>query len=101
MLPTGRTFRRYAYSQGSDMSATITASRARETTMTVRRNQIDQSKFNREAVLPFQLRLDDFALAMQDVYDFFYDVNVGAARRHASASDHVRPSVGHADCQYG
>jgi hypothetical protein len=26
-------------------------------------------------VLPFQLRIDDFALAMQDVYDFFYDVN--------------------------
>src|ERR1700733_14932931 len=26
-------------------------------------------------MLPYQLRMEDFALAMQDVYDFFYDVN--------------------------
>jgi len=25
--------------------------------------------------LPFELRLSDFETAMQDVYDFFYDVN--------------------------
>jgi hypothetical protein len=40
------------------------------------RNQADPSQFNRNAVLPFELRLKDFELAMQDVYDFFYDVNV-------------------------
>jgi hypothetical protein len=25
--------------------------------------------------LPYSLRIDDFRIAMQDVYDFFYDVN--------------------------
>jgi hypothetical protein len=40
------------------------------------RNQADPAKFNQGVSLPFQLRLKDFELAMQDVYDFFYDVNV-------------------------
>lgn len=36
---------------------------------------VDQQAFNQAAILPFQLRLRDFEMAMQDVYDFFYDVN--------------------------
>jgi hypothetical protein len=36
---------------------------------------VDPSKFNPNAELPYQLRLKDFELAMQDVYDFFHDVN--------------------------
>jgi hypothetical protein len=32
-------------------------------------------KFNDAAQLPFELRTDDFRIAMRDVYDFFYDVN--------------------------
>jgi hypothetical protein len=40
------------------------------------KNEPDPTKFNREATLPFELRLMDFQAAMQDVYDFFYDVNV-------------------------
>src|ERR1700688_2487814 len=40
------------------------------------RNQPDPTKFNRDSSLPFQLRLKDFELAMQDVYDFFFDVNI-------------------------
>lgn len=39
------------------------------------RQKVDPSKFNPEAVFPFELRPEDFASAMQDVYDFFYDVN--------------------------
>jgi hypothetical protein len=39
------------------------------------RSLIDKERFNKNAILPFQLRLADFELAMQDVYDFFYDVN--------------------------
>lgn len=35
----------------------------------------DPSKFNSELALPYSLRLDTFASAMQDVYDFFSDVN--------------------------
>src|SRR5260370_1930956 len=64
------------------------------TDMTVRRNQVDRSRFNREGVLPFQLRLDDFALAMQDVYDFFYDVNVGLVERGLERlDDMLRPAI--------
>ena len=33
-------------------------------------------EFNSSATLPYELRLKDFEMAMQDVYDFFYDVNV-------------------------
>src|SRR5271165_7032074 len=39
------------------------------------RNQADAARFNHSAKLPFNLRLQDFQMAMQDVYDFFYDVN--------------------------
>lgn len=39
------------------------------------RRKVDLSKFNTAAVLPFELRLLDFQTAMQDVYDFFHDVN--------------------------
>lgn len=31
--------------------------------------------FNPSLVLPYELRLRDFEMSMQDVYDFFYDVN--------------------------
>lgn len=40
------------------------------------REIVNRDAFNRDAVLPYTLRIDDFAIAMQDVYDFFYDVNV-------------------------
>jgi hypothetical protein len=39
------------------------------------RELVDNSKFNKAANLPFNLRLQDFEMAMQDVYDFFFDVN--------------------------
>ena len=32
---------------------------------------VDKSKFNKVAKLPHQLRLADFEIAVQDVYDFF------------------------------
>lgn len=40
-----------------------------------KREVVDKSKFNTAAALPYQLRLADFEIAIQDVYDFFYDVN--------------------------
>jgi hypothetical protein len=43
--------------------------------MALKRNTPDSSKFNRSLDLPFNLRIEDFQMAMQDVYDFFYDVN--------------------------
>jgi hypothetical protein len=39
------------------------------------RQIIDPSAFNANATLPFSLRVKDFEIAMQDVYDFFFDVN--------------------------
>ncbi len=39
------------------------------------RREVNQQCFNRKAILPYELRLSDFASAMQDVYDFFHDVN--------------------------
>jgi len=45
--------------------------------MPAERNRPKHDCFNRTAVLPFQLRLEDFEIAMQDVYDLFYDVNTG------------------------
>lgn len=43
--------------------------------MPVTKSSLDSTKFNKHLQLPFQLRLKDFEMAMQDVYDFFYDVN--------------------------
>lgn len=40
----------------------------------MQRQQI-AGEFNAAAELPYELRLRDFEMAMQDVYDFFYDVN--------------------------
>lgn len=43
--------------------------------MTIPRQNVDQSKFNRNIELPYNLRISDIQMAMQDVYDFFFDVN--------------------------
>lgn len=43
--------------------------------MPLLRQTVDKTKFNAAATLPYQLRLADFEIAMQDVYDFFFDVN--------------------------
>lgn len=62
--------------------------------MTVQRNALDPSKFNSEAMLPYSLRLDDFALAIQDVYDFFFDVNTNLVSKGLSRlDDSVRPAI--------
>lgn len=58
------------------------------------RNEIDSSAFNRESALPFQLRLKDFELAMQDVYDFFFDVNVALTGKGLLRLDDIlRPAI--------
>jgi len=43
--------------------------------MPLKKQSLDPAAFNQSANLPFSLRLKDFEAAMQDVYDFFYDVN--------------------------
>ena len=45
--------------------------------MPAQRNRPKRDNFNVAASLPFQLRLEDFEIAMQDVYDLFHDINTG------------------------
>ena len=62
--------------------------------MTISRNVVDQTKFNTSPNLPYQLRITDFVSAMQDVYDFFYDVNshlVGKGLERLD--DMLRPAI--------
>ena len=40
-----------------------------------KRATVDKAAFNAKAELPFELRVSDFQVAMEDVYDFFSDVN--------------------------
>lgn len=44
--------------------------------MPVSKNIVSLDGFHQAVVLPYNLRLHDFQMAMQDVYDFFYDVNL-------------------------
>ena len=62
--------------------------------MAVSRNTPDQSKFNIDAQLPFELRLADIRLAMQDVYDFFFDVNTNLIGKGLERLDEIlRPAI--------
>lgn len=62
--------------------------------MPITRNRVDQSKFNQAAILPYGLRLQDFELTMQDVYDFFFDVNTALVQRALMRlDDTVRPAI--------
>ena len=62
--------------------------------MPAKRNRPKRDCFNRNASPPFQLRLEDFELAMQDVYDLFYDVNTGLLEKGLERlDDFVRPAI--------
>lgn len=58
------------------------------------RNRPQRENFNGSAQLPFQLRLEDFEIAMQDVYDLFYDVNTGLLEKGLERlDDFLRPAI--------
>jgi hypothetical protein len=62
--------------------------------MLIARNQVDNSKFNPRAEYPFELRRQDFELTMQDVYDFFFDVNRALIQRKLQRlDDTLRPAI--------
>ncbi len=62
--------------------------------MRISRNTVDTSKFNRKAQLPYELRLKDFEMAMQDVYDFFFDVNSNLSKKGLQRlDDMLRPAI--------
>jgi hypothetical protein len=62
--------------------------------MAAERNQPKRDNFNAQAQLPFQLRLEDFEIAMQDVYDLFFDVNSGLLDKGLERlDDFLRPAI--------
>src|SRR5436190_49297 len=62
--------------------------------MPIRRNRPKPENFNRDANLAFQLRLEDFEIAIQDVYDLFYDVNTGLLEKGLERlDDFLRPAI--------
>jgi hypothetical protein len=62
--------------------------------MPIVKNTLVQGDFNAQAELPFELRLDDFRMAVQDVYDFFFDVNSALlAKGLRRLDDMLRPAI--------
>lgn len=62
--------------------------------MAVKRNVIEPQRFNKKAKLPYELRLKDFEMAMQDIYDFFHDVNSHLAGKGLQRlDDMLRPAI--------
>jgi hypothetical protein len=62
--------------------------------MAAERNRPKRDNFNLQAQLPFQLRLEDFEIAMQDVYDLFFDVNSGLLGKGLERlDDFLRPAI--------
>jgi hypothetical protein len=62
--------------------------------MPIERQRPKQEGFNSNVSLPFELRLEDFSLAMQDVYDFFFDVNSFLVKKGLERlDDMLRPAI--------
>lgn len=62
--------------------------------MTEQRSVPETTHFNQQATLPYNLRVQDFRLAMLDVYDFFADVNqMLISRRLKRFDDLARKSM--------
>ena len=62
--------------------------------MPIIRQSPDGAKFNADINLPHQLRLEDFSLVMQDVYDFLFDVNSHLSGKGIKRLDEmVRPAA--------
>lgn len=62
--------------------------------MAIERNIVQLDKFNPNAIYPYQLRREDFQMAMQDVYDFFFDVNSNLIAKGLNRlDDFLRPAI--------
>lgn len=58
------------------------------------KNRVDSARFNKNLALPYELRIEDFSIAMQDVYDFFYDVNSHLRSKGLERlDDMLRPAI--------
>jgi hypothetical protein len=55
---------------------------------------VQLDKFNQDAIYPYELRSQDFQMAMQDVYDFFFDVNTYLSGKGLQRlDDMLRPAI--------
>ena len=62
--------------------------------LAVQRSLVDVDAFNSDLELPYSLRLQDFQMAMQDVYDFLYDVDSHlVARSLRRFESMLRPAI--------
>ena len=62
--------------------------------MPISHSVVEEAKLNQSVRLPYELRLHDFQMAMQDVYDFFYDVNAHLAKKGLQRlDDMLRPAI--------
>lgn len=62
--------------------------------MPIERKIAQLDKFNPKAIYPYELRMQDFQMAMQDVYDFFYDVNTLLSGKGLQRLDEtLRPAI--------
>lgn len=60
----------------------------------IARNRVVRDHFNLDAALPYELRLQDFEMALQDVYDFFHDVNTLLLGKGLQRLDNMlRPAI--------
>lgn len=58
------------------------------------RAEPDPRRFNENLPLPYELRIRDFASAMQDVYDFLHDVNTSLIKKGLRRfDDMLRPAA--------
>lgn len=64
------------------------------TRMAIIRNTVATEWFNPAPILPYNLRIEDVRAAMQDVYDFFFDVNRFLIDRNLPRlDDTLRPQI--------
>lgn len=62
--------------------------------MPVIRQTIDSDRFNTDREYPYSLRVKDFEVAMQDVYDFLFDVNTNLVSKGLRRmEDMMRPAA--------
>lgn len=62
--------------------------------MPVTRYTVVEGGLNEKSKFPYELRIADFALAMQDIYDFFFDVNSNLVDKGLDRlDDMLRPAI--------
>lgn len=60
----------------------------------IARSQPDATRFNPRVLLPYQLRLQDFDLAMRDLFDLLFDINAALVSRGLQRLEEtVRPAI--------